>query len=257
MSRICWTVTALAAAVPAAAQVSPATQFEVASVRQNVADDHIVSIDVGPGNRFAARGYTLVLLIQRAYGVMGWNVSGGPDWIRTDRWDVQAKAPGGGNLTEARLQPMLQKLLAERFRLGLHNSTKETSGYSLVVAKGGAKLKAAAGAEDHMDTFRMGGSGLSGQGIKMEDFARFVAGKMGLIAVDHTGLKGFYDVKADWKVETAQPNGILPPIDPRDALQFAAFRAIEDQLGLKFEAGKITVKMLVIDRVEKAVASEN
>jgi len=64
----------------------------------------------GPGGIFTARGYTLVLLIRRAYGVMDWNVSGGPGWIRTDRYDVAAKATVQGDLTEAELQPMLAKL---------------------------------------------------------------------------------------------------------------------------------------------------
>src|SRR5437762_2221328 len=93
---------------------APATEFEVASVRQNKLDDRIVTVSIGPGGRFTARGYTLVLLIQRAYGVMDWNVTGGPSWIRTDRFDVNAKANIPGNLTERQLRPMLQKLLADR-----------------------------------------------------------------------------------------------------------------------------------------------
>src|SRR5215475_1703449 len=87
-----------------------AEQFEVASVRPNTLDDRIVSIAVGPGGRFTARGYTLVLLIQRAYGVMDWNVEGGPAWIRTDRFDIAATAKVS-NLSEAQLRPMLQDLL--------------------------------------------------------------------------------------------------------------------------------------------------
>src|SRR5215470_753407 len=79
-------------------------EFEVVSVRPNALDDRIVTINVGPGGRFAARGYTLVLLIQRAYGVMDWNVTGGPSWIRTDRFDVVAKANVQGNLKESQLR---------------------------------------------------------------------------------------------------------------------------------------------------------
>src|SRR5215831_5510751 len=79
-------------------------QFEVASVRPNTLDDRIVSIAVGPGGRFVARGYTLVLLIQKAYGVMDWNVEGGPGWIRVDRFDVAATVQVPGNLTEAELR---------------------------------------------------------------------------------------------------------------------------------------------------------
>ena len=92
---------AFIAAAAAFSQVQSPTEFDVASVRPNTADDRIVTINVGPGGRFACRGYTLVLLMQRAYGVMDWNVTGGPGWIRTDRYDVTATANVAGNLTEA------------------------------------------------------------------------------------------------------------------------------------------------------------
>ncbi len=232
-----------------------APQFEVASVRPNLLDDRIVTIDVGPGNRFSARGYTLVLLIQRAYGVMDWNVTGGPSWIRDDRFDVSAKAAGA--LTEASLQPMLQRLLADRFKLRVHNSTREMPGYALVVARGGLKAKAAAGGEELRDTFRFNQTGLSGQSIAMPTFARFVGGKLGWVAVDETGLSGLYDVKAVWKVEQEMPLEPVPGYDPRDPLRFAANKAIEEQLGLKIIPKRITVQTIVIDSVEKATASDN
>ena len=254
-NRIAWSLVGLMAAAAAFAQ-SP-TAFEVASVRPNRADDHIVTINVGPGGRFAARGYTLVLLMQRAYGVMDWNVSGGPGWIRTDRFDIVAKASVVGNLTERQLQPMLQRLLAERFKLKLHRSSKEMPGYALMVARSGPKVKATADGEEHQDTFRMSGVGLSGRGITMENFARFVAGKLGLVAVDQTGLKGVYDFNVNWKVETDQYASASPDYDPRDALRLAVFTALQNQLGLKLTPKKIAVQTLVIDNVERASASEN
>ena len=235
---------------PVRAQTPASPTFEVASVKQNMADDHIVTINVGPGARFAARGYTLVLLMQRAYGVMDWNVSGGPGWIRTDRFDVTAKSSVAGNLSEKQLQPMLQALLADRFQLRLRTSSKQMPGYALIVAKGGPKVKAAADREEHPDTFRLTQTQLVGQGITMEDFARFVAGKLGLVAVDKTGLKGVYDFKAEWTVEPDLNTGGLPNVDPRDPLRSAVFEALQDQLGLKLAAQEIAVPMLVIDRVE-------
>jgi uncharacterized protein (TIGR03435 family) len=253
-NRIVRSLIGLIAAATVLAQAQAPTEFEVASVRPNTANDRIVTINVGPGGRFAARGYTLVLLMQRAYGVMDWNVSGGPGWIRTDRYDVVAKANVAGNLTEEQLKPMLQALLAERFKLRLHRSSKEMSGYALVVGKGGLKLKPSSDGEEHADTFRLGGAGLSGQGITMENFARYVAGKLGLVAVDKTGLQGAYDFKVNWTVETDQNSG-LTGSDPRDALRWAVFTALQEQLGLKMNAQRITVQMLVIDSVEKA--SEN
>ena len=249
--RTAGSLIAVIAAAAAFSQTPAPAEFEVASVRLNTANDRIVSINVGPGDRFAARGYTLVLLMQRAYGVMDWNVTGGPGWIRTDRYDVAAKAGIAGTLTEAQLRPMLQSLLAERFKLRLHEGSKEMSGYALVVAKSGPKVKPATDGEEHADTFRLNATGLSGQGITMENLARYVAGKLGLVAVDKTGLKGVYDFKVDWTVETDQS----PGFDPRDALRAAVFTALQDQLGLKITPQKITVRMLEIDSVEKP--SEN
>jgi uncharacterized protein (TIGR03435 family) len=243
---------AIIASATAFAQAQAQTEFEVASIRPNAANDHIVTINIGPGGRFDARGYTLKLLIQQAYGVMGWNISGGPGWIDTDRFDVSAKAIVAGNLTDKQLRPMLQGLLAERFKLRLHKASKDMSGYALV-ANDGPKVTASTDAEEHADTFRMSRAGLSGQGISMETFARFVGGKLGLVVVDKTGLKGVYDFKVEW-TEVTDRDG-LPGVDPREVLRPAVFAALQDQLGLKLAAQTITVQMLVIDRAQKA--SEN
>ena len=258
-SRIARSLTALIAAAAAVAfsRAQAPTEFEVASVKPNLANDRIVTIRVGPGGIFTARGYTLVLLMQRAYGVMDWNVSGGPGWIRTDRYDVAAKANVQRNLTEAELQPMLARLLADRFKLKLHHSSTQTSGYALEVAKGGPRLKPAADGEEHQATFRLTNAGLSGQGISMRNFARFFGGKLGLIVVDETGLRGLYDCKVDWKIDTDRFASDLPGADSREPLREAAFDALQTQLGLKAVPKNVTVETLVIDHVEKASASEN
>jgi uncharacterized protein (TIGR03435 family) len=88
----------------------------------------------------------------------------------------------------------------------------------------------------------------------MADLARFVAGKLGLVAVDQTGLPGLYDVKAEWRV-TPRPSDVA--VDPREALQDAVFTALESQLGLKLVAKKVPVRTIVIDGVEKASALDN
>ena len=255
-SRIARGLTALIAAAAAFTQAQAPPEFEVASVKPNMANDRLVAIRVGPGGIFTARGYTLVLLIQRAYGVMDWNVSGGPGWIRTDRYDVAAKANVQGDLTEAQLQPMLARLLADRFKLKVHDSSTQISGYALKLAQGGPKLKPSPDGEEHQDTFRLTNVGLSGQGISMRNFARFFGGKLGLIVADETGLTGLYDFKVDWKTDTDRPAD-LPGADPREPLREAALDALQTQLGLKAVPKKVTVEMLVIDHVEKASASEN
>ena len=79
--------------------------------------------------------------MQRAYAVMDWNVTGGPSWIRSDRFDIVAKANVHGDLKETQLRPMLAKLLADRFKLKLHRSSDQIPGYALQVAKGGSKTE--------------------------------------------------------------------------------------------------------------------
>ena len=237
------------------------TEFEVASVHPNMLDDRIVSIKVGPGGRFTARGYTLVLLMQRAYGVMGWNVTGGPDWIRSDRFDISANANILGNLTEHQLQPMLHQLLAVRFRLKVHHATEQVPGYALVVARGGPKIKPAVdplpGGEERLDEARMDNKRLNMPAISMPTLARFVAGKLGLVAIDETGLKGLYDFKADWKVDPGESANLAPGEDAREPWRHVVFQALQDQLGLKLVPKKITIQTVVVDHAEKAVASEN
>ena len=250
------TIVALAATWPVRATAGQAPRvFEVASVKPNLLDDHIVQIRVGPGPTFMARGYTLVLLIQRAYGVMDWNVTGGPDWIRSDRFDVTAKADITGDLTEDVLQSMLANLLAKRFKLRIHESTEEMSAYALEVARGGPKIKPSVSSGDHRDSFRFTQTGLEFEAISMADFARFVAGKLGLVAVDQTKLPGVYDVKADWRVIPDQTD--LAGGDPREPLRAAVFAALETQLGLRLSPKKVPVRMIVIDSVEKASALDN
>jgi uncharacterized protein (TIGR03435 family) len=91
----------------------------------------------------------------------------------------------------------------------------------------------------------------------MRNFARFFGGKLGVIAVDETGLTGLYDFKVDWKIDTERAAPDLPGADSRDPLREAACDALETQLGLKVVQKKVTVEMLVIDRAEKASASDN
>jgi uncharacterized protein (TIGR03435 family) len=233
----------------------PSREFEVASVKPNWLDDHLVQVRVGPGPTFIARGYTLVLLMQRAYGVMDWNVAGGPDWIRVDRWDVTARADIPGDLTEDLLQPMLANLLAKRFKLRVHETTQDTDAYALEIARGGPKLKRSTATDSDRDAGRFTATGLEFTAITMTDFARFVGGKLGLVAVDQTGLPGRYDVKAEWRVAPRQTD--LAGGDPREPLQDAVFTALESQLGLKLAAKKVPVRTIVIDGVEKASALDN
>lgn len=254
--RIACTLAALlaATATPPARAQAPA-EFEVASVKPNLADDRIVTVHIDPGGRFTARGYTLALLIQRAYGVMDWNISGGPAWIRVDRYDVAAKANIEGEFTEAMLRPMLANLLADRFKLRLRPSTERVPGYALQVARRGDGLRTSAA--DNPYSFRFSNLGMSAQGISMRDFARFFGGKLGFILVDETGLPGFYDFDVNWKVQPGNPAGAFLGADPRDPLRDAALEALRARLGLRVVPKKVTIETLVVEHAEKVTGREN
>jgi uncharacterized protein (TIGR03435 family) len=256
-------VTILAAlAGPTSAQAPAA--FDVASVKPNRANDRLVTISVGPGGLFSAKGYTLVLLIQRAYGVMDWNVTGGPGWIRDDRFDIVAKANTKGDLRESELQPMLAKLLEDRFRLKLRRTTTTASAYALVIAPGGPTLRPSPDGEEHRDSFRLTNTGMIGQGISMRNFARFFGGKLGLIVADETGLTGLYDFSVNWTIDDSRlriaedrPLEAIPAPDPKEPLREAAFAAASKQLGLNVVPKRVAIETLVVEHAERASASDN
>lgn len=245
------------AALLGVASLCWAQAFDVASVRANLANDGIVTVQVSPDGRFTARGYTLALLIQRAYAVRYGYVLGGPGWAYADRFDVAAKASVPGRFIETQLRPMLADLLAERFRLKVHNERKETPGYAVEVANGVARLTRSVESEEHPDNVRMTNKGFTAQGIGMADFARFLGNKLGVPMADETGLAGLYDIHVRWDVALGQVANAQPGDEAADMLREAAFRAVEQQLGLKLKAKKVAVPAVVIDHAEKPRAADN
>jgi uncharacterized protein (TIGR03435 family) len=115
-------------------------QFEVASIKPHPGIGNLVRIQPYPGGRLVVENLFLRLLMQNAYGVQPFQISGGPDWINSERYDVEAKSdgsPSGKQMTGT----MLQTLLEDRFKLSFHRETKLLPVYELAVAKGGAKLR--------------------------------------------------------------------------------------------------------------------
>jgi len=231
--------------------------FEAASVKPNLANDRIVTVQLSPDGRFMARGYTLALLIQRAYAVRYRFVLGGPEWAYSDRFDIAAKASVPGRFTEAEMRPMLAKLLTERFRLRVRTEMKETPGYALEVGRGGARLTPSANTVEHPDSARMTNEEFLAPAIGMADFARFLGNKMGVAVTDETGLTGTYDIHVRWEVPVNQIANAEPGDEAADVLRGVAFQRIEQQLGLKLRSKKVAVPAVVIDHAEKPSAAEN
>jgi uncharacterized protein (TIGR03435 family) len=236
------------AMVPAPAQVKAPIEFEVASLKQNTLDDRIVTIDVGPGGRFAARGYTLKLLIQRAFGMKGFQIAGGPSWLDVDRYDVEARAPAAvvaGDLTEDQLRPMLKALLIDRFRLRFHTVSKEMPGFALTV-NGRSKLKPSAMTEEQSErTIRRRGAALVGKGVTAGTLATIFGSYLSRPVADETGLKGLYDFEIAWTERADQ-------VAPEDQGGVSLISALRDQLGLRLTPRSVGVDTIVIDSAEKA-----
>jgi uncharacterized protein (TIGR03435 family) len=272
----------IAAAGVADAQ-SSRPQFEVASVKASPPESTGGQIGRAPGGRLTAKNAPLALLIQNAYRVRPFQVIGGPNWMATDRWDIEARAADGSipqqtgppdpNVPDA-LALRLQSLLEDRFKLQIHRETRELPVFELSVARAGVKVKLS---EDQgpirppePGAFRpggpmprgnislmFGGGELRAAAIPMANFASTLAMVVGRSVLDKTGLKGLYDFDLIWAPDVGQelrpagplPPGVqLPPIDPNGP---SLVTAIQEQLGLKLESSKGPVEVLVIDSVSR------
>jgi len=215
-------------------------QFEVASIKPSSASPDSSGFSTGHG-RLVGTNVTLKRSIIGAYSVGPNQVVGGPDWIDSDRFDINAKA--GDDAGDRRLSLMLQSLLAERFHLVLHRETRPLSAYVLEVAKGGPKLENSAG---EGSTTNSGRGTLAARGTTMERFAQVLARQMDLPVVNQTGLEGAFNFKLEWTPEAARQDANASP---------SIFTALQEQLGLRLRAGKVPVEVLVIDRAEHPTAN--
>jgi uncharacterized protein (TIGR03435 family) len=225
----------------AATLAFPQTEFEAASVKPTPPESTDQRIEVQPGGRFRATNITLKGLLRMAYDVKGFQISGGPKWIDSTRYDVEAKAAGNPNAAERLV--MMQVMLADRFQLKLHRESRELPVYWLVVGKGGPKIQRAA---DDTRSYRVT-RGVVNTRTTIPALANVFSNWLERVVLDRTGLEGAYEVKLEW----------IPEEEPESANHPGAslFSAVQEQLGLKLEARKGPVDILVIDGAEKP--SEN
>jgi uncharacterized protein (TIGR03435 family) len=239
--------------------------FEVASIKLNSANDGRVAIMPTAGGRLTMTNSSLRMLIRFAYNLQDNQLVGGPAWLDTDRYDILAKAEG--EATREQMQQMLQTLLAERFQLKVHRETRELPVYALVAAKGGSKLKptdANPSAANGGIRIARGAAITQVEGImSMEQFAQLLSSQLGRTIVDKTGLSGNYELKLQWSPDSsegprgsggapvvASGEGGAPPTDPSLT---SVYTAIQEQLGIRLDAQKGPVPVLVIDSAQKPV----
>jgi len=245
--------------------------FDVATIKPNAENDHRVMIGFAPGGGFNATGINVRFLIMEAFGVRDFQISGGPGWMTTDRFDVKAKAEGLGDRPGREvMRPMLQNLLEDRFQLKYHKETKEMPIYALVAGKGPHKMKLSEVQQGGpggpggpgRGMFRMGRGQVDMQGATTGALAQMLSQQLGRTVMDKTGITGNFDVKMNWTPEPGQgggPFGGAPPppeaVASSDTSGPSIFTAIQEQLGLRLETQKGPVEIIVIDSVSKP--SEN
>jgi uncharacterized protein (TIGR03435 family) len=233
-------------------------QFEVASIKPMepaMGGKMAVEIQMAPGGRFIAKGLNLRMLIQQAYDLRDFQISGLPSWASTDRYEINAKGEGE-TIAREDIRPMLQGLLADRFQLKIRRETKEAPVYNLVVAKDGPKLKESEAAEGR-DQIRMGRGTLQAQRATIGSITNLLANQLGRAVIDKTGLTKRYDFKLEWTPDESQNPQMrqmhpdAPPPPPIDSAGPSIFTAVQEQLGLRLESSKGPVEVLVIEKVEK------
>jgi uncharacterized protein (TIGR03435 family) len=234
----------IAAKPQASHQSTP--KFEVASIKPSKADGDR-ELSSKPGKRLTASNATLKMLIMLAYQVTANELFGGPGWLASDGFDIEAK-PENPNATQEQFRQMIQRMLEDRFQLKVHYETKQLPIYALVVGKR-ANLQESKGEEPEV-IMRNNYGLMTGVRATMPMFASALSKRVERQVVDETGLKGAYNFKLEFTPDQkgsepdehrAPPTGDHPSI----------FTALQEQLGLKLEAKNGPVQVLVIDRAEK------
>ena len=229
-----------------------ARTFEVASVKPNKSGAQGVRIQLQPGGRFIAVNATLRQLVREAYSLQNFQLSGGDGWIATETFDIMAR--GEGNDVDVLL--MLQKLLADRFKLKVRQESREMPVFVLTKARSdgrlGPQMKAAVTECGQNCGISMGPGKISGKGATMSQLARVLPGQ-GRLVLDRTGLADPYDFDLAYSVEmTAQD------LQKADSAGFTVnqgggslFSALQEQLGLKLESQRGPVPTVVIESAER------
>jgi len=257
--------------------------FEVASIKPNDSKDFRMMLpQIRPGGTLAFRNMPVYLIVTQAYDLpfsSPQRVSGGPAWMTSERFDIDAK-PGPGaipaGLSEAKrnekVMLMIQLLLKDRFKMKAHWETRELPVYALTVAKNGIRLQPAkveekdcpelSGPEQNCHMFQGGqGQGVHGKTVSMSDLVTGLENFTDRALIDRTDFKGLFDIDTEGWVPMRPRPGPVPGTEPSaEDRAFAdparpTLQQVLDKVGIRMESTKGPVQVLVIDHIERP--SEN
>lgn len=241
---------------PSAPLAAAPAAFEVSTVKLSKADNGNSGFNFNNGT-FTATNEQLKNIMEPAFGIPQPRIQGGPKWLDSERFDIQAKMESAAaqrldalshDQARPEIQAMFQQLLADRFKLAVHWESRELPVYALVVAKRGPLLHASKNAPEQSGNSSNYGM-FSANGLTLAEIAEALtqqlSGELGRVVIDKTGIQGRYDLTLKWTPESGM-NGSPTQPDAGPSI----FTALTEELGLKLESAKGPVKVLVIDHVE-------
>jgi uncharacterized protein (TIGR03435 family) len=259
------------------AQPAVRPQFEVASIKPSFSQ-RIMNVRPLPGRLTADA--IVQILVQYAYGVAPFQVVGGPNWLTSKRYQIDAKADVGASRDQMFL--MLESLLEDRFQLKTHRDIKELPVFALVPNKGSLKLPppkegvcvdsavdapaewAGAGrmaapgevqpTQDQCGSavvaLGLGGARIKGGKIAMPELVRTLSKLVGRSVIDRTGFRGLFDLQLDFVPDDTTPS--MPPPPPgSDITGVSIAQALQQQLGLRLESTRGPVEVIVVDHAQE------
>jgi uncharacterized protein (TIGR03435 family) len=236
----------MAFVLASAAFCQPASRptFDVASVKPTPPErqNNIRQQYCPKGGRFFASGIPVLWVLEYAYHLEDYEVSGAPAWMDAFDSSYDIEGVSTGPVTSIQCRQMVQSLLAERFKLATHTETREASVYFLTASKthkmppgggpnGGVKFNGSVQVgDDGVPTWR--------DGLSMAALASYLSDWSGRPVIDRTGIEGKYGVTLDFSHRDG---------DDRPSV----FTAVQEQLGLKLEPGRAPIEVMVIDHIER------
>jgi uncharacterized protein (TIGR03435 family) len=255
----------------ALAQTTPRPEFEAASIKPSAPDTRATVIAMPPGGRLEIANMTLKAMLENAYSIQPYQVSGGPGWLDSDHYDITARS--GTDLKREDVLVRLQSLLADRFHVVLRREIKQLPIYSLVMArkdqKPGPRLieSRRGGCADPDPTnpfavdplklcgnFMLGPDGLVLVSAPISRLAPLLSRLLGRTVLDQTGLAKNFDINIEWTADeflAMQPPPRNGPERAKEPAGPSVFTVFKEQLGLAFKSGKGPVEMFVVESAEK------